>query len=340
MTLHSRYTRICALLMTFILVAAIPVRAFGAPVDDKRAQALKVKAQVEDLDAEVEIATEAYNEANASYRAVTAKVTANEKKLGELTAHQKKLQKHLDTRVNSMYRSGPLGFLEILVGANTFEELATNWDLLQAMNEQDAEAVADLKVTRAEVSKTQAELKTNQAQAKKERDALASQKSAIEKRLADRKKLLNGLESEIAQLEREAEEAARRTYRPPVRDAGGDPGTQPKSGIVDIAKSKLGSRYVWAASGPNTFDCSGFTMWVYAQVGVSLPHSSRAQYNSGPRVSKANLKPGDLVFFGRSVIHHVGIYVGGGMYIHAPSTGDVVKISSLNRSDYVGACRP
>jgi cell wall-associated NlpC family hydrolase len=81
-------------------------------------------------------------------------------------------------------------------------------------------------------------------------------------------------------------------------------------------------------------------MWVYRQVGVGLPHSSRAQYNVGQRVSRANLKPGDLVFFGRSRIHHVGIYVGGNQYIHAPSTGDVVKVSSLNRTDYVGAVRP
>jgi cell wall-associated NlpC family hydrolase len=104
--------------------------------------------------------------------------------------------------------------------------------------------------------------------------------------------------------------------------------------------SKLGSPYQWAADGPNSFDCSGFTMWVYRQVGVGLPHSSRAQYNVGQRVSRANLKPGDLVFFGRSRIHHVGIYVGGNQYIHAPSTGDVVKVSSLNRTDYVGAVRP
>ncbi len=309
-------------------------------MDEKRAQAVKVKAQVDDLDSQVEIAAEAYNEANAKYQKVTAKVKSAEKRLADLTAHQKKVQLHLDTRAASMYRSGPLGFLEILFGANSFEEFSTNWDVLKQLNEQDAAAVADLKKTRAGVTQTKDELKVTQAQAKKERDSLAAQKAAIEKKLAERTRLLKGLESEIAALEREAEEKARRSYVPPARDTGGNPGTQPKSGVVAIAKSKLGCPYVWAADGPNTFDCSGFTMWVYAQVGVSLPHSSRAQYSCGPHVSRANLQPGDLVFFGRSVIHHVGIYVGGGMFIHAPSTGDVVKISSLNRSDYVGACRP
>jgi cell wall-associated NlpC family hydrolase len=110
--------------------------------------------------------------------------------------------------------------------------------------------------------------------------------------------------------------------------------------VVGIAKQYLGTPYRWGASGPNAFDCSGFTMYVYRQVGVSLPHSSRAQYNSGPKVSRANLQPGDLVFFGRGRIHHVGIYVGGGSYIHAPHSGAVVRIDPLNRSDYAGACRP
>ena len=105
--------------------------------------------------------------------------------------------------------------------------------------------------------------------------------------------------------------------------------------------SKLGSPYRWAAAGPDAFDCSGFTMWCYAQIGVSLPHSSAAQIGVGQRVSRANLAPGDLVFFGSGRIHHVGIYIGGGQFIHSPNTGDVVKVSSLDaRSDYVGACRP
>jgi cell wall-associated NlpC family hydrolase len=99
-----------------------------------------------------------------------------------------------------------------------------------------------------------------------------------------------------------------------------------------------GRPYRWAASGPGSFDCSGFTMFVYAQVGVSLPHSSRAQISSGQRVSRASMQPGDLVFFGRP-IHHVGIYVGDGMFIHSPRTGDVVSVDPL-LSDFSGACRP
>ena len=108
---------------------------------------------------------------------------------------------------------------------------------------------------------------------------------------------------------------------------------------VREAYAKLGSPYVWGASGPSTFDCSGLTSWVWAKAGVSLPHSSRAQYAVGRQVSQSEIAPGDLVFYG-SPIHHVGIYVGGGNMISAPHTGDVVKVQPAFRSDYVGATRP
>lgn len=104
------------------------------------------------------------------------------------------------------------------------------------------------------------------------------------------------------------------------------------------AYQQLGKRYVWAADGPDTFDCSGLTMFVWAKAGVSLSHSSRAQFNEGRRVSKSELRPGDLVFYG-SPIHHVGIFIGGDQYIAAPQTGDVVRIKNINRRDWTGAVR-
>jgi cell wall-associated NlpC family hydrolase len=173
---------------------------------------------------------------------------------------------------------------------------------------------------------------------------MLSNKNAIQTQLADRQRKLAGLESEISALqaaERRARAAraaslvsspasSERSFPPPTR--------APRSAVVEIAKRYLGAPYQWAAAGPDRFDCSGFTMFVYRQVGVSLPHSSRAQIGYGERVSRANLQPGDLVFFG-SPIHHVGIYVGGGMMIHAPHTGAVVRIDPLH-SDYAGACRP
>jgi len=104
------------------------------------------------------------------------------------------------------------------------------------------------------------------------------------------------------------------------------------SAAAQIALRYLGVPYVWGGSSPSGFDCSGFVAYVYGQVGVSLPHYSGAQYSYGLPVSRGDLQPGDLVFF--DGLGHVGIYVGGGEFIHAPQTGDVVKISSLGEGWY------
>ena len=106
------------------------------------------------------------------------------------------------------------------------------------------------------------------------------------------------------------------------------------SNVVGVAISMLGTPYVWGGSAPGGFDCSGLVMWAYAQVGVSLPHSSYAQFTYGVPVSRDQLQPGDLVFF--DGLGHVGIYIGGDQFIHAPHTGDVVKISSLSEDWYAG----
>jgi len=121
------------------------------------------------------------------------------------------------------------------------------------------------------------------------------------------------------------------------------PSTAPPArygGVVGIAMRYLGTPYVWGGASPSGFDCSGFVMYVFSQIGVSLPHSSYAQYGYGSPVSLGSLQPGDLVFF--DGLGHVGIYIGGGSFIHAPHTGDVVKISSISgwySSTFVGGRR-
>jgi cell wall-associated NlpC family hydrolase len=324
------------------LLWSVAVPAHAAPLDDKRAQAARIKAEIDALDEQVEIAAEDYNEAKARYDELNAAVKKSERRLAALTARQDTLERNLATRVAGMYRQGPLGALELLLGATSFQEFAATWDLLQDMNANDAARVAEIKRVRAEAEQVRAELASQRTAAKREYDTMTARKNAIEAELERRKRLLEGIEDEIAAIERAQAEAARRraASRAPETDYG-DPQRAPKSEVVRIALSKLGAPYRYAAAGPDAFDCSGFTMWCYAQVGVSLPHSSRAQIGCGERVSRANLKPGDLVFFGRTRIHHVGIYIGGGQFVHAPHTGDVVKVSSLDeRSDYVGACRP
>ncbi|MBD3108398.1 C40 family peptidase [Bacillus sp. AGMB 02131] len=110
------------------------------------------------------------------------------------------------------------------------------------------------------------------------------------------------------------------------------------SAIIAEAKKYLGTPYVWGGSTPSGFDCSGFTSYVFKKAGISLPRTSRAQQNVGTQVSLSNVQPGDLVFMGKPA-YHVGIYIGGGQWIHAPQTGDVVKIASFNPSKFSSATR-
>ena len=146
-------------------------------------------------------------------------------------------------------------------------------------------------------------------------------------------------QARLAKLHRATQQQAADTVvgisavTPPADTVVAPPPTH--GGVVGVALSQLGTPYVWAGSAPGGFDCSGLVMWAYAQVGVSLPHSTYAQYGYGVPVSRDQLQPGDLVFF--DGLGHVGIYIGGGQFIHAPHTGDVVKISSL---DEAGTRRP
>lgn len=341
-----RHSRIAPVLLAAILAISIAAPATGAPIDEKRAEAVRIKAQVDELDSQLEIASEDYNEAKGRYDEISAQVEKTEARLTEIAGRQSEIEAHLSGRVTGMYRQGPLGTLRLLLGATSFEEFSSTWELLESLNVADAARVSELKSLKAELKVKEAELAEQQSAAKVEYDTMADKKRSVERQLAERERLLRGVQSEIAEIEREQREADARRAAAAAAAARVDrsytpPSNAPRSEIVKIALSKLGSPYRWAASGPDAFDCSGFTMWCYARVGVSLPHSSRAQINSGQRVSRADLAPGDLVFFGKSGIHHVGIYIGGGNFVHAPSTGDVVKVSSLGaRSDYVGACRP
>jgi len=112
---------------------------------------------------------------------------------------------------------------------------------------------------------------------------------------------------------------------------------------VKLAKKFQGTPYVYGASGPDAFDCSGLTSYVYGKLGIKLTHNAQAQFNECKSVSLSSIKPGDLVFFGGGTgsISHVGMYVGNDTYIHAPRPGAYVRIDSFSaRADCVGACRP
>jgi cell wall-associated NlpC family hydrolase len=173
----------------------------------------------------------------------------------------------------------------------------------------------------------------------RERDALEERVEAARSR-AER----------LARARQEALEAARQARLQRVRALGGHKGLVAGGSMAgDLAANwaltQLGKPYVWAADGPASYDCSGLTMRAWERAGVGLDHWTGTQWTSGPHVPLDQLRRGDLLFFGHisddpGTIHHVGIYVGKGLMVHAPQTGDVVRVASIWRSDLVGATRP
>lgn len=164
---------------------------------------------------------------------------------------------------------------------------------------------------------------------------LKRQRDAITATLAEQKRLLDRLSASGR------EDRASRSGRRPNVDL--PPASGRARDAIAFAQQQLGKPYEWGAEGPDSYDCSGLTMASWRRGGVSLPHSSRAQYDSGPHVPRSQLEPGDLVFFGNP-IHHVGLYVGNGQMIAAPSSGKNVSYKDINssyyRSEWTGAVRP
>jgi len=159
---------------------------------------------------------------------------------------------------------------------------------------------------------------------------LAKEKSVVDDKLAEAKAVLGDLK------EKEREEMLSRGV---VRVPSDVPASGRAAAAVKYALAQVGDAYVYGAAGPSAFDCSGLTMMAWAQAGIGLPHSSSAQFSSGPHIAESDLQPGDLVFY-YSPISHVGMYIGNGMIVNAENPSSGVRVTSLHAMPYVGAVRP
>jgi cell wall-associated NlpC family hydrolase len=323
---------------------ALPLAGPATPqpsIEAKQAEAQQVLAQIQQIDADLGHAVEAYNAAEIELDRIRVEQKVNERRLEIARSNFSRAQTNLDARLVELYTNGESDLLEVLLGASSLDELLDRIDTANRVSEDDSHIVGEVRVFRAEVKRREAEL----AKARERQEAVvaerASRRADIEAKLAERQRLHASIESEIEKLQAaeaarqrrlEAQARARLTTAPSPSPEEADTGSPPPArhgGVVGIAMQYLGIPYQWGGSSPSTgFDCSGFVMYVYAQVGVSLPHNAAMQYGYGSPVSRSELQAGDLVFF--NGLGHNGIYIGGNQFIHSPHTGDVVKISSLS----------
>jgi cell wall-associated NlpC family hydrolase len=342
------------LLYLLCLAAALPFAGSAASqpsIDSKQAEAEQILAQIQQIDADLGLAVEAYNAAEIRLDGIRAEQKVNQRRLQIARANFSRAQGTLDARLITLYTEGEADVLEVLLGSASLDELLDRLDTANRVSEEDAKIVREVRTFRAEVKRREKEL----ARARERQEAVVAERAArrasIESKLAERQRLLSSVKSEIARLQA-AERARQRQLEAQVRarvsapsSSGGEatfnaPAAQ-YGGVVGIAMQYLGIPYQWGGASPSTgFDCSGFVMYVYGKVGVSLPHNAAMQYQYGSPVSRSQLAPGDLVFF--NGLGHNGIYIGGNQFIHSPHTGDVVKISSLSgwySSTFYGARR-
>jgi len=329
------------------LCAAASANATPGTVASKQAQAQQVLAQIQQIDDSLGPAIESYNLAN-----VQLKLTRANLKVAQDSLAARLVSAYTSTQDNST--------LSVLLGATSLDDLLNRIEAVNSTSRQDASIVEQVTSFKAAIQEHRAELRKAHSEQQTIVAQKAAQKRRIESQLASRRQLLSSIKGEIARI-RAAEEAQQRQLAAaarsrlsgvqlPVADGLGVSASTPEGstvappnvhgGVVGIAMRYLGVPYVWGGSTPRGFDCSGFVAYVFAQIGVSLPHSSYAMYGMGTPVSISQLQPGDLVFF--TGASHMGIYIGGGQFIHAPHTGDVVKISSLSgyySSNFAGARR-
>jgi cell wall-associated NlpC family hydrolase len=323
--------------------------SFAAPPTQDELEA--AEDRLHELEADFEIVVERYNLVNERLIQVQSRISEARANLGELEKSMAASEDQAVAVATELYKSGgPAESLEAVLGSDSLSEIDARMAYLESTDETHSKVFEELATDRALLDDTLAELTDAENQAQKSKEELDGLRTDIEAKVADQADEIADLQAKIEEAERLREEREARLREqqelqqqltiPTVAPAPNISGTNSQAGTaVNAALSQVGKPYQWGAAGPDSYDCSGLTMWAWAQAGVGLPHNSGMQYASSPHVSTASLQPGDLLFYG-SPIHHVGMYVGSGQMVEAPYTGASVRVSSWQRSDFVGAARP
>lgn len=364
-----------------LALALFPSPARAETSAEIQARVNEAYAKLQEYTMELELANGELQTVTAELEETRSQIAQTEEEIErteeEISRKEREIaqgQQAISDRLSDSYKHGGTSLLDVVLGSSDFDELFSNLFYANRIADYDAELVEQVKEDREELRQQQDALQRQQEQLAEQESAQSELVAEQQARVDDVNERVAAQESYYEELDQDlkdklaeeeairiAEEEARRQQELQQQQQGGsaggsasgntntDSGNAPSS-VVDIALSQVGKPYVWAAGGPGSFDCSGLTSYAYAQVGVSIPHQSQQQYNLVARKGHlvydiGSLKPGDLVFWGKggsaSAIYHVGIYIGGGRYVHASSPGVGVITSTLSTGgNYVGGGSP
>jgi peptidoglycan DL-endopeptidase CwlO len=346
-------------LVLVLLLALAGATAVGAapaqPKAPDAALAAKAKALQAKLDAqhaEVERLAERLN-------ATEDRRDRLQRRLDGLQARQRAAQKELDAaqaqldeQARATYMSGPQWMLGELVGGANPTDAMRRIPMQKAALEARAAIVTDVRIRKDEVDSLNERVAADLAEAQLVHQRQDDERRQVQRLATQLQTTLDKIDEQLAgylEAEQARSEAARRAAWSGYMSGVGTVQSWLQAGpvaraAVRWALAQLGDPYRWGATGPDSFDCSGLTSSAYRAAGVSIPRVSRAQWGAGLHVQVDRLLPGDLVFYADNPgdpasIHHVGLYIGNGLMVHAPHTGDVVRVASIWRESYAGATR-
>jgi peptidoglycan DL-endopeptidase CwlO len=346
------------LVLVLLLALAGGTAVGAAPAQPKApdaALAAKAKALQAKLDAqhaEVERLAERLN-------ATEDRRDRLQRRLDGLQARQRAAQKELDAaqaqldeQARATYMSGPQWMLGELVGGANPTDAMRRIPMQKAALEARAAIVTDVRIRKDEVDSLNERVAADLAEAQLIHQRQDDERRQVQRLATQLQTTLDKIDEQLAgylEAEQARSEAARRAAWSGYMSGVGTVQSWLQAGpvaraAVRWALAQLGDPYRWGATGPDSFDCSGLTSSAYRAAGVSIPRVSRAQWGAGLHVQVDRLLPGDLVFYADNPgdpasIHHVGLYIGNGLMVHAPHTGDVVRVASIWRESYAGATR-
>lgn len=333
--------------LVLTLVLSNPV--FAEPSQNQAGQNQNIEMSIEELDNKIEDTLSKIDVNKKEISKIYKEIEFTERDIKNAEENIVKEQTLFNKRMRVIYMNGLDGYLGILLSSNGFGDFISKVDAVNKIIDYDNKLIASFKSKKLNINKKEEEFikKSNEVIAikKDNEQILAKLNEDKEKQSRLIVQAKDGERLYAAQDSVQINDAIKklnsiRQSAPKINQSRGSV-TISESTIIAYASNYLGTPYVWGGTSPNPgFDCSGFTQYVYRHFGISLGRTTYDQIKNGISVSRDNLQPGDLVFFGTySNPHHMGIYVGNNSYIHAPRTGDVIKISSVGRSDYLTARR-